>query len=115
MTSSGIARGAFVTSITPFTASGAIDEGAYRAHLQRLGAAGIGVYVGGSGSGEGYTNSRADTETVLRIAAEELKGKVPVRAMGVEPRTSGQMIDFLAIAKDCGMDASQVYSLDIGH
>lgn len=110
-----ISRGAFVTSITPFDASGRIDEGAYRAHLQRLGNAGIGVYVGGSGSGEGYTCSPAETATVLRIAAEELKGKVPVRAMGVEPRTSRQMIEFLAMAKDCGVDASQVYSLDIGH
>lgn len=114
-TSSGIPRNAFVTSITPFDSSGAIDEGAYRAHLQRLGEAGIGVYVGGSGSGEGYTMSRADTATVLRIAAEELKGKVPVRAMGVEPRTSRQMIEFLGMAKDCGVDASQVYSLEIGH
>jgi 4-hydroxy-tetrahydrodipicolinate synthase len=110
-----IARGAFVTSITPFDANGRIDEGAYRAHLQRLGRAGIGVYVGGSGSGEGHALSRDETATVLRIAAEELKGKVPVRAMGVEPRTSRHMIEFLAIAKDCGVDASQVYSLEIGH
>jgi 4-hydroxy-tetrahydrodipicolinate synthase len=110
-----ISRGAFVTSITPFDASGKIDEGAYRAHLHRLGAAGIGVYVGGRGSGEGYTLSRDETATVLRMAAEELKGKVPVRAMGVEPRTSRQMIEFLALAKDCGVDASQVYSLEIGH
>lgn len=115
MAETGIARGAFVTSIMPFDISGAIDKGAYRAHLQRLGAAGIGVYVGGSGSGEGYTLSRSETETMLRVAAEELKGKVPVRSMGVEPRTARQMIEFLAIAKDCGMDASQVYSLDIGH
>lgn len=112
---SPIKRGTFVISITPFDERGELDEGAFRAHLRRLGDAGIGVYVGGSGSGEGYTLSRDESERLLRIAVEELKGKVPVRAMGVEPRTAKQMIEFLAMAKDCGVDAAQVYSLDVGH
>lgn len=112
---SPIKRGTFVISITPFDERGELDEGAFRAHLRRLGEAGIGVYVGGSGSGEGYTLSRDESERLLRIAVEELKGKVPVRAMGVEPRTAKQMIEFLAMAKDCGVDAAQVYSLDVGH
>ncbi len=105
----------FVISITPFTADGALDEGALRAHLRRLAAAGIGVYVGGGGSGEGYTLSRADNERIFAIAVEELKGKVPCRAMGIEPRTAAQMIDFLKLAADAGMEAAQVYSLDVGH
>ena len=45
----------FVISITPFTDEGAIDEGAFRQHVRRMAAAGVGVYVGGGGSGEGYT------------------------------------------------------------
>jgi 4-hydroxy-tetrahydrodipicolinate synthase len=114
-TPSPIKRGTFVISLTPFDAAGEIDETAFRAHLGRLRDAGIGVYVGGSGSGEGYTMTRDETERLLRIAVEELKGKVPVRAMGVEPRTAKQMIEFLALAKDCGVDAAQVYSLDVGH
>jgi 4-hydroxy-tetrahydrodipicolinate synthase len=105
----------FVISITPFTESGAIDEGAFRGHLRRLAASGIGVYVGGGGSGEGYTLSREDNARLFAIAVEELKGKVPVRAMGVEPRTAAQMIDFLDLAKTAGMEAAQVYSLDVGH
>ncbi len=114
-TPSAIKRGTFVISLTPFDANGEIDEPAFRAHLARLREAGIGVYVGGSGSGEGYTMTRDETERLLRIAVDELKGKVPVRAMGVEPRTAKQMIEFLALAKDCGVDAAQVYSLDVGH
>jgi 4-hydroxy-tetrahydrodipicolinate synthase len=105
----------FVISITPFDALGAIDETALRGHLRRLAAAGIGVYVGGGGSGEGYTLSRDDNARIFAIAAEELKGKVPVRAMGVEPRTAAQMIDFLTVAKAAGVEAAQVYSLDVGH
>jgi 4-hydroxy-tetrahydrodipicolinate synthase len=105
----------FVISITPFTADGILDEAAFRAHLRRLADAGIGVYVGGGGSGEGYTLSRADNQRIFAIAVEELKGRVPVRAMGIEPRTAVQMTDFLNLAADAGMEAAQVYSLDVGH
>ncbi len=105
----------FVISITPFDADGNVDEAAFRGHLRRLAASGIGVYVGGSGSGEGYTLSPSEMELVLNVAVEELKGKVPVRAMGVEPRTAKQMVDFLRLAKSADVDAAQIYSLDVGH
>jgi len=105
----------FVISITPFTASGEFDEQAIRGHFRRLAAAGIGVYVGGSGSGEGYTLSPAESRRLVELAVDELKGKVPVRSMGVEPRTAQQMIDFISIVTDVGVDATQIYSLDVGH
>ncbi len=105
----------FVISITPFDKAGRLDEGAFRSHLARLAASGIGVYVGGSGSGEGYTLTPGEMARVMEIAVAELKGKVPVRAMGVEPRTALQMIEFLKTAKSCGVDAAQIYSLDVGH
>ncbi len=105
----------FVISITPFAADGTLDEAAFRAHMRRLADAGIGVYVGGGGSGEGYTLSRDDNRRIFAIAVEELKGKVPCRAMGIEPRTAAQMIDFLELAADAGMEAAQLYSLDVGH
>jgi 4-hydroxy-tetrahydrodipicolinate synthase len=105
----------FTISITPFTEDGAIDEAALRRHLAKLGDAGIGVYVGGGGSGEGYTLSDAETDRLLAIAVEELKGQVPIRAMGVEPRTARQMIAFLDRAERAGVDAAQIYSLDVGH
>ncbi|MEP6784505.1 MAG: dihydrodipicolinate synthase family protein [Sphingomonadales bacterium] len=105
----------FTISITPFAQNGAIDEPALRRHLTKLGEAGVGVYVGGGGSGEGYSLSPAETEQLLTVAVDTLKGKAPIRAMGVEPRTARQMIDFLAMAKRVGVDAAQVYSLDVGH
>jgi 4-hydroxy-tetrahydrodipicolinate synthase len=105
----------FVISITPFAADGRLDEGLFRAHMRRLAAGGIGAYVGGGGSGEGYTLSREDNARIFAIAVEELKGKVPCRAIGVEPRTAAQMIDFLGLAAEAGMEAAQVYSLDVGH
>jgi 4-hydroxy-tetrahydrodipicolinate synthase len=92
-----------------------LDEPAFRAHLRRLAAAGVGVFVGGAGSGEAYTLSPDEMQRVLAIAVDELKGKVPVRGMGVEPRTAAEMIRFAELCAAAGVDAMQVYSLDIGH
>jgi 4-hydroxy-tetrahydrodipicolinate synthase len=105
----------FVISITPFSEDGGFDEVAIRGHLRRMAAAGIGVYLGGGGSGEGYVLSADETKRLLQIGVEELKGKAPVRAMGVEPRTSDDMIEFMEMAAGMGVDAAQIYSLDQGH
>jgi 4-hydroxy-tetrahydrodipicolinate synthase len=105
----------FVISLTPFTADERLDEEGLRGHLRRMGDAGIGVYLAGSGSGEGYSLDESETRRILEIGAEELKGKVPVRAMGVEPRTAKQMVRFAKLAGESGVDAMQVYSLDAGH
>ena len=105
----------FVVSITPFAAAGQIDEGAFRAHLRRMVAAGIGVYVGGGGSGEGFALSPTERRRVLEIAAEELSGKVAFRSMGVETRSADEMIEYARVAQSVGVDAAQIYSLDLGH
>jgi 4-hydroxy-tetrahydrodipicolinate synthase len=105
----------FVISLTPFAADGSLDEEGFRAHLRRLAASGIGVYVGGSGSGEGYVLSAAERRRVLEIASEVLSGRVPARAMGVEPRSSAEMIAYGREVAAAGLDAMQVYSLDQGH
>ena len=76
---------------------------------------GIGVYVGGGGSGEGHALLPEEVDRLLQLAAEELRRAVPTRAMGVEPRTARQMIEFGKRVKDSGLDAMQVYSLDMGH
>jgi 4-hydroxy-tetrahydrodipicolinate synthase len=105
----------FVMSLTPFDASERLDEDALRLHLRRLSAAGVGVYVAGSGSGEANSMSKAEIDRVLAIGVEELKGKVPVYAQGVEPRTAKQMLQFVDQAESSGVDAVQIYQLDAGH
>ena len=106
---------AFVISITPFDETGAIDEPGWRRHCDRMAAAGIGVYVGGGGSGEGFVLGDDELRRLLDVAVEQVAGRVPVRAMGVEPRSAHEMIHFLAVAAAAGVDAAQVYSLDPGH
>jgi 4-hydroxy-tetrahydrodipicolinate synthase len=108
-------RSTYVISITPFGADGEVDEPALRAHLERMAAANLGVYVGGSGSGEGYALTTAETRRVLEVAANTIEGRVPVRAMGVEPRTAAEMVTLVRAAQDAGVDAAQIYSLDLGH
>ena len=106
---------AFVISITPFDAAGEIDWARPARTSRRLRESGIGVYVGGGGSGEGHALLPEEVDRLLQLAAEELRGAVPTRAMGVEPRTARQMIEFGRRVKDSGLDAMQVYSLDMGH
>jgi 4-hydroxy-tetrahydrodipicolinate synthase len=105
----------FVISITPFDKKERFDEQGLREHFRRLAASGIGVYVAGGGSGEAYTLSKSETKRVLEIGAEELKGKVPVRGMGKEPRTAKEMIEFAKMVEAAGLDGMQLYSLDAGH
>lgn len=115
MTSTAFSPSTFVISITPFGADGALDEAALRDHLDRMADAGIGVYLGGGGSGEGFTLSDSEARRVLEIGVDVIGGRVPVRGMGIEPRTAAQMSAYLAVAADAGVDAAQVYSLDPGH
>lgn len=104
-----------IISITPFDAAGGLDEAAFRRQLGRLRAADACVYVAGSGSSEAYSLTPAERDRVLAVAVEELKGRVPVRAMGCEPRVIGEMVDFLEAAERAKVDAAQVCSLEIGH
>lgn len=106
---------AIVHSLTPFTAKFEVDEAALRRHLRRLCDAGVSVYIGAAGAAEGNTLTRDERNRVLAIAVEELKGKVPVRAAGVEPRDAAEMVNFLRDAETLKVDAAQIYSMDMGH
>jgi len=102
-------------SITPFDEGGALDEPALRQHLQRLRDAQVGVYLGGSVGGEGFSLSKEEVRRVLAIGVEELKGKVPVRAMGCEVRQAGEMIDFLWRAGRHALDAVHIFAPEMGY
>ena len=106
---------AIVHSLTPFDEKFRLDETALRKHLRRLADAGVSVYIGAAGAAEGNTLTRDERDRVLAIAVEELKGKVPVRAAGVEPRDAAEMVEFLRSAEALKVDSAQIYSMDMGH
>lgn len=101
--------------ITPFDEQGAVDEPAFRRHLHRFGDAGVSVFVGGSGSGEGYSLTAEERNRLLTIAVEELSGKVPVLADGVEPRNAREMVQFVRGIESIKVDAVRIMPLDPGH
>ena len=114
-TKTSLTPSTLVISITCFTEKNVFDPEAQRAHFRRLAEAGIGVFFGGGGSGEAYTLTKDEYKQLTQIAIEELKGKVPCRVMGVEPRSAEGMIELYELVKPYGVDGMQVYSLDAGH
>lgn len=105
----------FACVITTFDEAGALDERAMSDHLARIGRAGVGVYLGSSSPGEGYSLTLRETEHLFDIGAATLKGVAPVRAMGVEPRSAQEMLTLVRLAEKHGLDAMQLYCLDLGH
>ena len=110
-----IKRSAIFFALTPFGADGEIDESAFRTQLRRFRDAGLPVYIAGPGLGAAYLLSPEERERLFAISIEELKGKVPCRAGGREPNSAKQVLEMLKAAESAGMDAAQIYSLDLGH
>src|SRR5579863_5337 len=106
---------AFCCTITPFDADGRLDEQALRLLVDRLGAGGVGAFVGTSSPGEGFSLSLAETERLYGVAKEAMAGRQPVRAMGVEPHSADESWELIKIAQSVGLDAMQLYSLDLSH
>ena len=84
----------WVISLTPFGDDESLDEVGLRAHLRRMKAAGIGVYVAGSGSGEAYTltwgdvlddRGRARKRLMVRTALSDGEVTTPKSARAREP------------------------------
>ena len=66
--------------VTPFTASGAVDEKALAALVERQVRGGVHFVVPCGTTGETPTLSRAEREAVVRITVEVCSGKIPVLA-----------------------------------
>lgn len=105
----------FVESITCFDKSGRFDAEAQRKHFRRLAAAGIGGYVGSAEAGDALVLQPDEYDALLRVAKEELKGKVPFRVASYDGHTARQMIEFYRRASAFAPDALQVCSIDPGH
>jgi 4-hydroxy-tetrahydrodipicolinate synthase len=101
--------GVHAMSITPFGADGAIDEPLFREHLRFIADHGVGVYVASQGSGEGDLLSFDEKVALYGIAADELRGQVPVVAAGIGLAMSTETCRALAVAAEqSGVDAVQI-------
>jgi dihydrodipicolinate synthase/N-acetylneuraminate lyase len=105
----------FCVTITPFDADLRLDVDALRLIVDRLAAGGVGAFVGSSSPGEGFSLSREETEQLYGEAKDAMAGRQEVRAMGVEPRRAEETYELIKIAESVGLDAMQLYCLDLGH
>lgn len=98
-----------VMSVTPFDASGAVDLAAAASHVDRLATAGVGVYLGSHGSGEGRMLDRSERLALYRVGVEAAAGRVPVVAAAAGFDHTPRVVDELGGSMDTGVDAVQVF------
>ena len=96
-------------SVTPFNKRGTVDEGALKAHLERLALAGNGVFLASVGTGEAKLLSREEIRRVYQVGVKVLKGKVPVYAAGLGLNETALVIDMANEALAIGVDAAYIY------
>jgi 4-hydroxy-tetrahydrodipicolinate synthase len=96
-------RGYWVAAPTPFTKTGALDEGAWRQVLQLYHRQGVhGVLVNGT-TGEWFAQTPAERRRVAEIAVEELRGKMTV-VIGCTTYTAAETSEYGKHAKQIGAD-----------
>jgi len=101
-------HGTITALVTPFS-NGHIDEEAFRAHLERQVEAGVNGVVPAGTTGEAATLSFAEHKQIIRIAVEQIAGRVPVIA-GTGSNNTAESIELTAAAKALGADAALLIS-----
>ena len=97
-------KGAFTALVTPFK-NGAVDEDAYRAHIEWQIEEGINGLVPCGTTGESATMTHAEHGEVIRICVDQAKGRVPVLA-GAGSNNTKEAIELTRFAKDAGADGA---------
>ena len=97
-------KGAFTALVTPFK-NGAVDEDAYRAHIEWQIEEGINGLVPCGTTGESATMTHAEHGEVIRICVDQAKGRVPVLA-GAGSNNTKEAIELTRFAKNAGADGA---------
>jgi 4-hydroxy-tetrahydrodipicolinate synthase len=96
---------------TTFDTGGAFDEDAQRRYLQRYIDAGLGVFMGSGGSGEGHALTVDELRRVYVCGVAACKGKIPVWANPPEQYTARQTIEHSRLAAEAGCEVVNIYGL----
>ncbi len=106
---------AAVCTVTPFDEAGRLDEAAVEDLVERIASAGASLCIGTASPGEGFALSLEETERFFDLVVRTNAGRVPVCAMGVEPRNDGQLRPIVRLAEQAKLDTMQLYTVDPGH
>ncbi|MEZ4282128.1 MAG: dihydrodipicolinate synthase family protein [Myxococcota bacterium] len=106
---------AAVCTVTPYDDAGRLDEAAVVDLVERIASRGLGLAIGTASPGEGFALSLDETATFYELVVRTAAGRVPVCAMGVEPRNANQLRPIVRVAEKAGVDVMQLYTADPGH
>ena len=101
-------RGLMTALVTPFK-NGQVDEEAFRSHIERQIDAGVDGIVPAGSTGEAATLSVSEHKAVIKIAVEQVAGRIPVIA-GTGSNNTAESIELTQAAKDLGADAALLIS-----
>jgi dihydrodipicolinate synthase/N-acetylneuraminate lyase len=94
---------------TPFAKGGKFDEGIYREYMQTFVDAGIGVYLGSAGSGEGNALMPDELRRLYKAGVATCKGKVPVHGNPPESQTAKATLENTLLAVESGVEIVNIY------
>ncbi|MDR1211527.1 MAG: 4-hydroxy-tetrahydrodipicolinate synthase [Spirochaetaceae bacterium] len=100
-------RGAFTALITPMKESGEVDYDGWRRLINFQIDEGIDGLVPLGTTGETPTLDEDEEEKLIKIAVEEVKGRVPV-IIGAGSNSTKHMVLYVTRARDLGADAALV-------
>jgi 4-hydroxy-tetrahydrodipicolinate synthase len=106
---------AVTCTVTPFDEAGRLDEAGIEDLVDRIAGAGVSLAVGTASPGEGFALSLDETARFFDIAKRAAAGRVPICAMGVEPRNAEQLRPVIRLAEQAHLDVMQLYTIDPGH
>jgi len=97
-------KGSYTATITPFTASGEVDEKAFRDFIDWQIDEGTHGLVPVGTTGESPTVSHTEHKNLVEICIDQVRGRVPVIA-GAGSNNTAEAIDFAKHAQEKGADA----------
>lgn len=106
---------ASVCTVTPYDIEGRLDEEGVKHLVSSIVDEGVGLAIGTASPGEGFAMSLDETARFYELVVQTAGGRVPVCAMGVEPRNAQQLSPIIRIAEQAGIDVMQLYTVDPGH
>ncbi|GHV69464.1 4-hydroxy-tetrahydrodipicolinate synthase [Spirochaetia bacterium] len=100
-------KGSFTALITPMRESGDVDYDGFRRLINLQISGGINGLVPLGTTGETPTLEETEEEKIIRIAVEEVRGRVPV-IVGAGSNDTKYAVKYVQRAKDLGADAALV-------